>query len=84
MISKEKIEDVAKAQPMSYFKKFESITLHNLRVFQKQADRERNRTDGNYSMTAEVIEATLVKHAREALNLVRRVIRTKKRMNNAS
>lgn len=79
-ISKKEIEEVAKSQPMSYFKKFESIVVHNLRISHQRADWERNRTDGDYSITALVIEQFETKHIRVSLNLVKRVIRAKKKM----
>ena len=80
MKSKKEIEKLAKLQSLSYFKKFESIVAHNLRISQKKADRERNRTDGDYSMTADVIEQVETKPIRESLNFVRRVVRAKERI----
>lgn len=71
------LRQLAKLQPLSYFKKYESILISNLIVSLHKANWERNRTDGDYNFTAQLINEVETKHILEEVWLLGAIIETK-------
>ncbi len=78
-LSKKSLEETARAQPMEYFEKYQSIVIHNLLVELHNANRERKRGP-EYYMTYEILLEVNVKPRLLELWLVMDVIETKKRL----
>jgi len=76
-ILRAKLIKLAILQPLSYFEKYHDILCNNLWVAVKKANRERNRKDGNYSFTAQVIEQTEVKRLIIDCWFLEQIIKTK-------
>ena len=55
-MTKTTFESLARLQPMSYYKKFERILISNLLNALHRANWERKRTEGDYSMTADLLD----------------------------
>ena len=73
-------ESLARLQPMSYYKKFERILISNLLVRLHNANLERKRTDGDYSMTADLLDHVYSKRVLVDLLFVGDVIDAKIRL----
>jgi len=77
---KAELEDLARLQPMRYFKKFESILIHNLLASLHKANREYKRTDGDYYMTGQIINEVETKPILYSLFFVGTIIDVKKKL----
>jgi len=76
-ITRAKLIKLAKLQPLQYFEKYHDILCNNLWMAVKKANWERNRKDGDYSVTAQVIEQTEVKRLIYDCWFLEQIIRTK-------
>lgn len=81
-ITKAKLVELANLQPLAYFEKYHDILCNNLWMSVKKANWERNRKDGDYSFTAQVIEQTEVKGLILDCWLLEQVIKTKQLLQN--
>lgn len=79
-MTKTTFESLARLQPMSYFKKYERILISNLLVRLHNANIERKRTDGDYSMTADLLDHVYSKRDLVELLFVGEVIAAKIRL----
>ena len=75
-ITRKKLIELAKLQPLKYFEKYHDILAHNLWMAVKKATRERKRP--GYLMTAQVIEEVEVKPLILECWFLEQIIKTKK------
>ncbi len=77
-LSKKKLIEYAKLQPLEYFEKYHDILCHNLRMTMKKVKRERVRP--GFEMTAQIIEQTEMKKGIIDCWLLENIIQTKKEL----